>query len=136
VFGEESVTGGAAATVAADSPETIMTLSTTKQPTNKQASRTAKFSLVSVSKAAKPVDKTVARPRHQPKLATTDTKQSRLIALMRRSKGATLAELTKVTGWQAHSVRGLISGVLRKKQGLTITLDKQAGGKAAYRIQA
>ncbi len=113
-----------------------MTQIATKQPTNNQASRKAKASLASASKAAKPIGKRVATSPHQPKIATTDTKQSRLIALMRRSKGATLAELTKVTGWQAHSVRGMISGVLRKKQGLTITLDKQAGGTAAYRIQA
>ncbi len=38
--------------------------------------------------------------------------------------GATLAELQKATGWQAHSVRGAISGTLRKKLGLAVTIDE------------
>ncbi len=48
------------------------------------------------------------------------TKQSLLIALLESKRGATLGELTKATGWQAHSVRGVMSGVLRKRLGLNV----------------
>jgi hypothetical protein len=48
------------------------------------------------------------------------TKQSLLIALLERKRGATIDELIHATGWQAHSVRGVMSGVLRKRLGLNI----------------
>ena len=48
------------------------------------------------------------------------TKQSQLIALLERKRGATLDELMHATGWQAHSVRGVMSGVLRKRLGLNV----------------
>lgn len=107
----------------------------TPTPHSKPGGRQSAESATSQSSApkrqkAQSTDKTTAVT------AITDTKQSRLIALMRRPAGATLAELTEATGWQPHSVRGAISGVLRKKRGLTITLQQQAGGVAAYRIQA
>ena len=52
------------------------------------------------------------------------TKIDTLIHLIKRSRGATLAELQKATGWQAHSVRGAISGTLRKKLGLDVSIDQ------------
>ena len=52
------------------------------------------------------------------------TKIETLVHLIKRSRGATLAELQKATGWQAHSVRGAISGTLRKKLGLAVTIDE------------
>ncbi len=52
------------------------------------------------------------------------TKIETLIHLITRSRGATLAELQNATGWQAHSVRGAISGTLRKKLGLAVTIDE------------
>ena len=52
------------------------------------------------------------------------TKIGTLVHLIKRSRGATLAELQKATGWQAHSVRGAISGTLRKKLGLAVTVDE------------
>jgi len=48
------------------------------------------------------------------------TKQSLLIALLERKRGATIDELMHATGWQAHSVRGVLSGVLRKRLGLNV----------------
>ena len=63
----------------------------------------------------------------------TTSKQSQLIILLRRDKGASMDELMSATGWQAHSVRGVLSGVLRKKLGLNIVLVK-VEDKKAYRI--
>ena len=56
-----------------------------------------------------------------------------VIALLRRPDGAHIADLMAATGWQAHSVRGAISGALKKKLGLTITSDKTEAGRI-YRI--
>ena len=54
---------------------------------------------------------------------------------MKRSDGATLKELTKATGWQAHSVRGFLSGALGKKMGLTVTSTKAEGGERRYSVK-
>ncbi|MBS1154598.1 MAG: hypothetical protein H6R07_522 [Proteobacteria bacterium] len=64
------------------------------------------------------------------------TKQSRLIALIQQPMGATLDELMTATGWQAHSVRGIISGTLRKKLGFKVALTANSDGVRAYRIDA
>jgi len=60
-------------------------------------------------------------------------KIDKIIAMMRRPKGATINDLTKATTWQAHSVRGAISGTLRKKQGLNVVSEK-SGDVRLYRI--
>ena len=56
------------------------------------------------------------------------------MALLKRSGGATLQPLMRATGWQAHSVRGFISGALGKKLRLKIESFKTARGERAYRI--
>src|SRR6202167_3460382 len=48
------------------------------------------------------------------------TKGDQILALLRQTSGATLQSITKATGWQAHSVRGFISGHLVKKLGLRV----------------
>lgn len=64
------------------------------------------------------------------------TKLAQLEALLRRSEGATLDQISTSIGWQTHSVRGAMSGTLKKKQGLTITSDKSEDGQRVYRIAA
>lgn len=66
--------------------------------------------------------------------APTGSKQARLIALLRGASGATVTQMTDLTGWQPHSVRGVISGVLRKKLGLTVSCTADDGGSRIYRI--
>ena len=66
--------------------------------------------------------------------ARAGTKQSVLIELLSRRDGATIAEAVKATGWQPHSVRGAISGTLKKKLGLAVTSDKIEGRGRVYRI--
>jgi hypothetical protein len=56
-----------------------------------------------------------------------------LVALLQRPEGARLEEMQAATGWQAHSVRGAISGSIKKKLGLSVTSEKSDGGRA-YRI--
>jgi hypothetical protein len=62
------------------------------------------------------------------------TKQALLVDLLRRKDGATIAEVMNATGWQPHSVRGAISGTLKKKLGLAVTSDKVEGRGRLYRI--
>jgi len=62
------------------------------------------------------------------------TKQAQIIALLERPEGATIAEIAEATAWQAHSARGMISGVLKKKLGLPITGEKVEGRGTTYRI--
>ena len=61
-------------------------------------------------------------------------KQAQVLALLKRAGGATLQHLMRATGWQAHSVRGFISGALGKKLRLKIESFKTARGERAYRI--
>ena len=62
------------------------------------------------------------------------TKQKLVINLLRRKTGATVEEIVDATGWQAHSVRGAISGTLKKKLGLDVTSEKVDGRGRVYRI--
>jgi len=61
-------------------------------------------------------------------------KKSEVIALMKRAKGATLAEIMKTTGWQPHTVRGFVS-ILGKKGGEKIESSKSADGERTYKIK-
>jgi hypothetical protein len=63
------------------------------------------------------------------------TKGAAIVELLRREAGATLPELVTASGWQAHSVRGFLSGTLKKKHGLTVASEK-ADGIRRYRIAA
>ena len=67
------------------------------------------------------------------KVARPDSKQAQVIALLQRPKGATIDELAAAIGWQHHSVRGVISGALKKRLGLAITSSKEDRGRV-YRF--
>ncbi|PZF78119.1 hypothetical protein DK847_06785 [Aestuariivirga litoralis] len=62
------------------------------------------------------------------------TKQQQMIDLLRRPKGATLAEIAEVTAWQQHTIRGAMAGALKKKLGLTITSQKDESRGRVYKI--
>ena len=64
------------------------------------------------------------------------TKQAACLALLWGPNGASIDELQKATGWQAHSVRGFLAGAVKTKLGLALTSDKDAGGVRRYRIPA
>ena len=61
------------------------------------------------------------------------SKQDGVIAMLRRPEGATVDEVVGATGWQRHTVRGVISGTLKKKLRLTIASAKEERGRV-YRI--
>jgi hypothetical protein len=62
------------------------------------------------------------------------TKAAQIVALLKRPGGATLEQLMKATNWQAHSIRGFISGQLAKKQRLKIRSFKRSGERV-YKLR-
>ena len=76
----------------------------------------------------------VAKPRPKQALPVRPgTKTARVITMLQRRGGATIAELKKATGWQTHSVRGFLSGVLKAKLGLRLAV-RDRDGKRSYFI--
>src|SRR5690242_5600932 len=73
---------------------------------------------------------TLPEPRSD---AKRRSKQDAVIALLRRPEGATVDEVASATGWQRHTVRGVFSGTLKKKLGLSIASAKEERGRV-YRI--
>ena len=73
-------------------------------------------------------------PAPKPPSQRAGTKQAQIIALLERPEGATIAEIVLATAWQAHSARGVISGVLKKKLGLVVGSTNEDGRGAVYLI--
>ena len=67
-------------------------------------------------------------------IQSAGTKQAMLIDLLQAPEGATKDTIMAATGWQSHTVRGAMSGVLGKKLGLIVTSAKEGGGARVYRI--
>ena len=98
-------------------------------------SKSAKNRLTALSAAAAPA----RRPTHQsgsdpkPKKPDHVSKQSQVIAMLQSPTGATIAAMMKATGWQQHSVRGFLAGVVRKR--LKLRLDsKLVDDQRVYRL--
>ena len=75
-----------------------------------------------------------AKPPAARKERCGNSKTTRVIALLRRPQGATLQTIMKATVWQTHSVRGFISGQLKKKLGLKVRSVKREG-RRVYSIK-
>ena len=79
-----------------------------------------------------------AAPAVQPDLTLPiqrkGTKQAALIAMLRAPDGATIEKIVTATGWLSHTVRGSMSGALKKKLGLTITSEKVTDRGRVYKI--
>jgi hypothetical protein len=59
-----------------------------------------------------------------------------VLDLLKQEGGVTLKALMKATGWQAHSVRGFLSGTVGKKMGLPVTSTKAEDGERTYSLKS
>jgi len=125
------------------------------EPTTATAAETAAATAESTTKATKPArgaraaksgkgTGNAAKPRQRPAVGDTDakaerkprtdTKQAKLIEMLKAKDGATVEEIAAAFGWQAHTVRGALYGALKKKLGLDIVSEKIEGRGRVYRI--
>jgi hypothetical protein len=87
------------------------------------------------TKSATTAKATAARDDgEQPKAGSGETRSERLITMMRSRQGATGQELASAVGWQVHSVRGFISGTLKKRDDLEVSAAK-IDGLTRYRVR-
>jgi len=129
-----------------------MTSSTTHEQETAQATAAEKLNAPKKARAAarqahvaappaKPGKKTSplkksAQAGKRRKGARHGSKTAKILDLLKRSGGATLKDLMKATDWQAHSVRGFLSGTLRKKMGLAVTSTKSENGARSYALKS
>ena len=101
----------------------------------KGAKKAAKQAKVAPKKQAKEkvASKKAAKVK-EAKVPREFSKKNIILDLLRRPKGATMAEIAKATDWQNHSIRGFISGNLTKKMGLTVESTKNEAGERTYRV--
>jgi hypothetical protein len=80
--------------------------------------------------AAKPAGR---KPAPKASAKPPSTKAETILGLLRRPKGASVPEMADATGWQNHSVRGFLSGELKKKRSLSVLSDR-VDGVLRYRL--
>ena len=66
----------------------------------------------------------------------SQTKKQIALALLRRAKGASIAEMQKAMDWKEHSVRGFLAGTVKKMPGVILVSEKGNAGPRRYRIEA
>ncbi|MEQ1513097.1 MAG: DUF3489 domain-containing protein [Lysobacteraceae bacterium] len=98
--------------------------------------KTLKVARKTERKAAKPTPDAAASGDDETPAPRTreNSKQAKVIAMLKRPEGATIKQVCEATEWQAHTVRGTFAGAIKKKLGLTITSEKADGGERIYRI--
>jgi hypothetical protein len=119
--------------------------STTAKPTDGQRAKertSVRARRAPAAPAAATPGKRAAPTRRAATLAATEThlregsKSARVLDLLKRPNGASTDELLEVTGWQKHSLRGFLSGIVRKRMGLTVSSIKEEAGGRRYALKA
>jgi hypothetical protein len=98
-------------------------LKTGRSKSTKNASRAQSSGLINVS-------------QRQDGRGSVRSKLDQVTSLLSSSDGATIADLMRCTGWQAHSVRGFLSGTIRKRKGLLLLKVRDEQGVLRYRIHS
>ena len=100
-------------------------------PHNAPTLRPRKGSRARKATPAKKVPKAVKKAEG----ARDGSKTAKVVDLLKRDGGATAKDLIKTTGWQAHSLRGFLSGTVGKKMGLTVVSTKGDDGERTYSVK-
>ena len=95
--------------------------------------KTARPTSATAGSDSPPSARHIASVAEQQEKRRRGSKQSRVIAMLNQPMGTTIAAMMKATGWQQHSVRGFLAGVVRKKLKLKLN-SKKVDGKRVYRI--
>src|SRR5690242_2108635 len=98
---------------------------------SKSAKKRSPSRSASSAPSAKPSRRTAGDTR--PENVNAGSKQSRVIAMLQSPAGATIAAMMKATGWQPHSVRGFLAGVVRKRLKLELG-STEVDGNRVYQI--
>ena len=111
-------------------------MSTEETTTKAQPAATKKAKASKKTAKAKKVatPKKAAKATKPKSAARSGSKAEKVLELMRRKEGATLAEIAKATDWQNHSIRGFVSGHVIKKMSLKVESKKSEAGERTYRI--
>ena len=96
---------------------------------NNAAAQTTPHKLVKPKRGTPPQP----HPSSAKQTERTETKQGRILAMLRAPSGVTIDAIMHATGWQQHSVRGFLAGVVRKKLGFNLVSAATEGGRL-YRI--
>ena len=121
-----------------------MTVPSAKNPTHTHTPSTKQ------SRKAKPAQSPRRHARLKPKPAPTGwtkagpqalrpragSKTAKMLALLKRPQGASLKELMKATGWQPHSIRGFLSGIVTRRMCLKVKSIKPESGERRYAVKA
>lgn len=119
---------------------TLMTTPTPHEQTKSKAAKTAKKARVAKQRAhpapskVKPARKATGAKTAAPTRRVSKT--AKILDLLRRSGGVTLKEIMNVTQWQAHSVRGFLSGTVGKKMRTQVESFKTSDGERSYRLSS
>lgn len=89
---------------------------------------------MSINPTTVSVSRKIAKVRAPDPHKQSASKSALVMRALRRKSGASMEELCKPTGWQAHSVRGFLSGIVRKKLGHVVTRQKGGRGVTRYSI--
>ena len=86
-------------------------------------------------KASKAAQPPAGKPRSGKQVAREKpSKLARVFAMLRQPEGTTIEAIAEATGWQAHSVRGALSGTIKKKLGHTVKSERRENGHRVYSI--
>src|SRR5580700_2121402 len=118
--------------------EPVTAQNSSAKPNRKPAVREHRVNVAPAkTKSGKKVGSAKKAPKRGEKAgrARDGSKTAQVLGLLKQPGGVTSRELMKATGWQAHSVRGFISGTVGKKMGLTVTSTKGADGERRYAVE-
>src|SRR5271156_1601194 len=127
-------------TLNTEEPKTVQSTSTTGAKPSKKGPVSERRAHVAPAKAksGKKAGSAKKAPKGGKKAgsARDGSKTAQVLDLLKQPGGVTSKELMKATGWQAHSVRGFLSGTVGKKMGLAVTSTKGEDGDRSYSVES